>query len=183
MVPREGRPVPEKLYSGSIESYEKKLYRVMERMGVPKKDVNWDCNRHEAFVEFKYKGEFYRFDHSVAKSKARGLNLNYGSDAFAQIVLTLEDLTRMVERGIYDLSTWVAGMKALPPPVQIPECFRALGFTEVPADATEVKERRRALTKTLHPDAGGNSADFQALMIAADQSEAWFTRTGGGNER
>ena len=33
---------------------------------------------------------------------------------FAQLVKTLEDIARMVERGIYDLSTWIEGMKTLP---------------------------------------------------------------------
>jgi hypothetical protein len=172
--------VPEKIYA-DVATYERKLYRVMERFGVPKKDVNWNCDRHGCFVEFKYKGDSYRFDHSVAKARTRGVSLNFGSDCFAQVVLTLEDLARMVERGIYDLSTWVSGMKALPAPSEIPECFRALGFTQIPAGVEEVTARRRALTKTLHPDTGGKSEDFQTMMTAADQAEKWFAAAGGGN--
>jgi hypothetical protein len=167
--------MPEKMYA-DVGTYEKKLAKVMERFGIKKDDYNWNCDRHGAFVEFRYKDGFYRFDHSVEKARTRGIHMNYGSDAFAQVVLTLEDLARMVERGIYDLSTWVAGMKALPAPAEIPECFRALGFTQIPAGVEEVTARRRALTKTLHPDTGGKSEDFQVMMTAADQAEKWFSR-------
>ncbi len=165
-----------------VDTYEKKLYRVMERLGVPKKDVNWDSNRFECFVEFKYKGALYRFDHSVEKAKTRGVKLNYGSDAFAQVVLTLEDLARMVERGIYDLSAWVAGMKMLPPSVEVPSFFRVLGFEQIPNGVEEVKARFRSLAKQLHPDAGGNQEDFETLKKATEQAAAWFNKTQGKAE-
>jgi hypothetical protein len=115
---------------GSAQSYESKLARVMERLGVKEYDYNFD--RHGCWIEFRYRGELYRFDHSVAKAKSRGVNLTYGSDAFAQVVIALEDLARMVELGIYDLSTWVAGLRFLPPPVEVPACFRDLGFDQIP---------------------------------------------------
>ena len=101
-----------KIYS-SPELYEDKLVRVMARLGIEEGDYNYDWSRQECWVEFRYKGELYRFSHSVKNAQEHGISLQYGSDAFAQVVLSLEDLARMVERGIYDLSTWVAGMKAL----------------------------------------------------------------------
>ena len=109
-------------------TYETKLKKVMERLNI--KDFNWNYDRHGAWIEFRYKGSLYRFDHSVEKAKSRGVNITYGSDAFAQIVLALEDLARMVERGIYDLQTWVSGMKYLPPAIEIPSFFKTLGFME-----------------------------------------------------
>jgi hypothetical protein len=96
------------------ELYEKKLTKVMERLGVITFNYNWD--RFGCFIEFRYKNDLYRFDHTIEKARARGIDIKYGSDVFAQVVLALEDLARMVERGIYDLSTWVSGMKYLPPP-------------------------------------------------------------------
>ena|SRR5690606_15929118 len=102
----------------------------------------------------------------------------YGSDCFAQVVLALEDLARIVERGIYDLSTWVSGLKALPPVVEVPSFFRVLGFTEIAAGVEEVKTRYRSLAKQLHPDAGGSAEDFQALKRAAEQAIQWFSRAG-----
>jgi len=168
---------PRKLYASTI-NYEAKLRRVGERLGVD--DLNWNYDRWGAWVQFRYKGELYRFDHSVENARTRGIDLYYGSDCFAQIVLSLEDLARMVERGIYDLSVWVAGMKMLPPATEVPECFRTLGFTEVPDGPEIVKARYRSLAKALHPDAGGNAADFQRLKEAAEQAVAYFGEGGRG---
>lgn len=70
---------------GPAKNYESKLVRVMERLGVKEYDYNFD--RHGCWVEFRYRNEPYRFDHSVAKAKARGVNITYGSDAFSQVVL------------------------------------------------------------------------------------------------
>ena len=81
--------------------YESKLKRVMERLGITKYNYNWD--RFEAWIEFTYKGTLYRFEHSVEKARKNGISLSYGSDAFAQLVLSLEDIARMTERGIYEL--------------------------------------------------------------------------------
>lgn len=113
--------------------------------------------------------------------KSRGINLKYGSDAFAQIVLSLEDLARMVERGIYDLQTWVAGMKYLPPVIEIPAFFRTLGFEQIPSSEEEVKTRYRNLSKTVHPDMGGDPEDFSKLTTAAEQCLKYLNsmRNGG----
>lgn len=156
--------------------YEKKLERVMERMGAT--DYNYDWGRHGAWIEFFYKGQLYRFDHSVEKARERGFNLTYGSDVFAQLVITLEDLARMAERGIYELQTWISGMKFLPPPTVLPECFKALGFTEIPADATEINTRFKTLAKQVHPDAGGSEESFIALQNAARQAVDYLNQEG-----
>jgi hypothetical protein len=157
----------------SPETYEKKLAKVMERFGVGD-DFNYGSDRYGCFVEFRYKGELYRFDHSVEKAKAHGVNISYGSDAFAQVVLALEDLARMVERGIYDLSTWVSGMKFLPPPIEVPSFFKYLGFVEIPSGAEEVKARYRELAKQYHPDAGGDPENFKKLAEASERSLKYF---------
>lgn len=161
--------MPEKQYAAPV-AYERKLDRVMERLGVTDYDFNYD--RHGGWVQFRYRGEMYRFDHSCAKAQTRGINLTYGSDAFAQIVLSLEDLARMVERGIYELSTWVAGMKFLPPPKEIPACMLALGFQQIPESVEDVRERYRGLVKTMHPDVGGTEEGFRAIKEAAEQAIA-----------
>ncbi len=157
---------------GDADTYERKLTKVMERLGIKEYDFNWD--RWGCWVQFRYRNELYRFDHSIEKAKAHGQQLRYGSDAFAQVVLSLEDLARMVERGIYDLGTWVAGMRYLPPPIQIPSFFKFLGFTEVPPGSEEVKDRWRTLAKQMHPDTGGNKDDFQRLQKSAEQAMQYF---------
>ena len=152
--------------------YERKLKQVMERLGVDEYDWNWD--RHGCWVQFRLKSELYRFEHSLQKAQAKGVKLSYGSDAFAQVVLALEDLARMVERGIYELQTWVAGMKYLPPVIEVPGFFRYLGFTDIPASPDDVRERYRTLAKQMHPDVGGNEEDFKKLQIAVEQGIKYF---------
>lgn len=150
-----------KKYSGP-ETYEAKLEKVMARLGVENYDYDW--SRRECWVSFSYKGQAYRFTHSVDNAKAHGVNIQYGSDVFAQVVLSLEDLARMVERGIYDLSTWAAGMKCLPAAPDMEPCFLALGFAERPADAEAVKAQYKRMAKVMHPDNGGDPAAFNDLV-------------------
>lgn len=153
------------------EMYEKKLETVMNRFEVDKYD--YDYTRREAWVEFWYKGQHYRFEHSVDKAAAHGQPLSYGSDAFCQIVLSLEDLARASNRGIYDLQTWVEGMKALPWAPPIPECFRVLGFEAMPnlnPDTKDIVNKKyRDIIKTAHPDAGGTGEKFNKLTTARDE--------------
>ena len=149
-----------KQYAGP-ETYEAKLEKVMGRLGVERYDYDW--SRFECWVEFWYKGQLYRFTHSVENAKTHGVNIRYGSDVFAQVVLSLEDLARMVERGIYDLSTWVAGMKCLPSSLPLEPCFAGLGFIERPTSAEDVKAQYKRMAKSMHPDAGGDEAAFIAL--------------------
>ena len=163
--------MPAKRYADA-DTYERKLKKVMERFGVEEYDYNFD--RHGCWVQFRVKGDLYRFDHSVEKAKARGVKLVYGSDAFAQVVLALEDLARMVERGIYELQTWVAGMRYLPPPVDVPSFFKFLGFTEIPVSVIDVNDRYRTLAKTMHPDQGGDEEDFKKLKDAAERAKTYF---------
>lgn len=152
----------------SPEKYERKLELVMERMGAT--EYNYDFSRHGAWVEFLLKGQLYRFDHTREKAAALGIKLNYGSDCFAQIVLSLEDLARMAERGIYELQTWLSGTKYLPPPEFVPDSLRALGFEEIPTSVEDVKARFKLLAKKAHPDAGGTEERFILLQQAAHEA-------------
>jgi hypothetical protein len=156
-----------KQYSDA-SAYERKLEKVMNRFGV--EDYNYNFDRFSAWVEFRYKGQLYRFEHSKDKATAHGINLIYGSDCFAQIVLSLEDLARMSERGIYELQTWLEGMRFLPPPSSIPECFRLLGFTEIPGSVDAVNSRFKELAKVYHADKGGSSNEFVTLQAATEQA-------------
>jgi len=144
------------------ETYEAKLEKVMARLGVEEYDYDW--SRFECWVSFVYKGQPYRFSHSVENAKTHGVNIRYGSDVFAQVVLSLEDLARMVERGIYDLSTWVAGMKYLPAGKVLEPCFSWLNFVERPASKKEVQDRYHKMAKRMHPDMGGDPAEFALLQ-------------------
>lgn len=145
------------------KNYEEKLERVMSRLGVESFDYNWD--RYGCWVEFYYKGQLYRFEHSLEKAANSGQKLCYGSDVFAQVVITLEDIARMTERGIYELQTFVAGMKALPAPKELPRCILLLGFREMP-EKSQLEKRYRDLLKTAHPDVGGTNEHFMSIQSA-----------------
>lgn len=161
---------------GGTPAYESKLSRVMDRLGVTRFEFDW--SRQSAWIQFEYREEIYRFEHSVKRSQERGLKVQLGSDCFAQLVLSLEDLARMVERGIYDLSTWVVGMKCLPAPVEVPTFLRLMGFAHLP-DYEECKSRYRELVHQMHPDAGGAPEDFRGLMEAWAKARAWFGKGEG----
>lgn len=156
------------------QQYEAKLEKVMARLGIDAYDYDW--SRFECWVSFSYKSQPYRFTHSVENAQAHGVNIRYGSDVFAQVVLSLEDLARMVERGIYDLSTWVAGMKYLPAASPLPNCFQVLQFQAMPETEQAVKDRYRDLVKTAHPDTGGNEERFRALTAAKEEALAFLKK-------
>jgi hypothetical protein len=144
----------------------------MARLGVEK--FNYDWSRQACWIEFWYRNQLYRFEHSVENANNHGVKLKYGSDVFVQVVLTLEDIARMVERGIYDLQVWVSGMKALPAPQDLPRCFTVLQFTERPQSAEQVNEAYRRLSKVLHPDKGGTAEQFRNITEARDQALEYF---------
>lgn len=149
-------------------TYETKLKKVMARLDVDEYDYNWD--RFSCWVDFVYKSEHYRFSHSVDNAKAHGVNIKCGSDTFAQVVLSLEDLARMVERGIYDLSSWVTGMKYLPTTKELPIFFQVLQFSRIPNGIDDIEKQFRHLAKSSHPDVGGTDEQFQVLQNAREQA-------------
>lgn len=160
----------------SPEKYERKLQLVMERMGTA--EYNYDFSRHGAWVEFRLKGQLYRFDHTREKAAALGIKLNYGSDCFAQIVLSLEDLARIAERGIYELQIWLSGMKYLPTPENVPDCMRELGFEEIPASVEDVKARFKLLAKKSAPGRGRNGRTVHSLATGGERGNKVY----GGDE-
>lgn len=169
----------EKKYA-DLNFYENKLKKIMARFGIDEKDYDWNCDRHGGWVQFRYKGELYRFEHSVEKAKQFGQKLNYGSDAFAQIVLALEDLARIVERGIYDLQNWVAGMKALPERSTLPSFCVVLGLDHIPVSEEEVHRQFKKMAAVFHPDKGGTDEDFQKLTAAEEQALSFLRNSNGG---
>lgn len=156
--------------------YETKLKNIMKRLGVEKYDYDW--SRKTAYVQFIYKNQPYRFEHSVEKANALGkVKLTYGTDVFAQIVLALEDLARMIERGIYDLDVWIAGMKYLPEKKQLPACFGIFGFAgPEPPSEEELQTRYKECIKEAHPDNGGDFNKFIMYQNAMHQCAEYIKK-------
>lgn len=168
-------------YKGTREDYERKLARVMERLGVGAESYDYDWNRRGCWVQMRYRGRAYLFENTVERS-AETCGLKNATDMFAQIVLSLEGLARAVENGIFTLDMLMAGVPSLPPAAEAPACFRALGFERVPADPGEVKARYRELAKTAHPDAGGDAAAFLALQTNFGTCLEWLADHGGNGD-
>ena len=144
-----------------VSFYEYKLERVMKRLGVDSYSFNWD--RWGCYVDFYYRGELYRFEHSVEKARSRGVELRSGSESFIEVVMTFEDIASIVERGIYGLETWVRGMKYLPSAIELPEYFKILGFTEVPGSLEDIRQRYQTLTSQLPSNGGEKEAKIAQL--------------------
>ena len=127
-------------------------------------------------MSFNVGHDLYRFDHSIEKTAglAAEARLHYGTDCFCQIVLSLEDIARMTERGIYKLQQWIEGMKALPAGVTLPDFLVRLGFDHEPASEEEINEHWRPLAKQYHPDAGGNEVDFKRLEDDRQRALDWL---------
>ena len=149
-------------------TYEKKLGTVMTRLGIDKFD--YDYTRRAAWVTFTYKGQEYRFEHSIDSAAAHGHPLSYGSDAFCQIVLTLEDLARASNRGIYDLQTWVEGiLKSLPCHIPVPDCFATLGLTQTGTTADDIQKAFRAAAMDVDQTNGAGSEEIRRLLEAKEE--------------
>ncbi len=147
--------------------YEKKLKRIVEKLGVTK--VEYDWGRKDAFISFWYKGGYFRFEHSAEKAATMFTNVTRGTQCFIILVLALEDLTRVISRGVYDLSVWVSGMKSLPEPTSLPNWAIMLGFTSMPETAEDIERQFRKLSKIHHPDVKGDPEVFRSIELARKQ--------------
>ena len=154
-----------KQYSGDTTAMEKKLARVMERLGVKKYQCDWNQSRTDSscWVEMRYGASTYRFENSAQKSASCGRNLVYVSDLLASVVYSLEGLARAVEQGIFTLDMLLAGVPALPEAATMEPCFKAMRFSQRPTTEAEVEKQYRRMAKVMHPDAGGSDAEFTAL--------------------
>ena len=156
-----------KQYSGDTAAFEKKLGRVMERLGVQKYQCDWTQGKNgsSCYVEMRYGGSVYHFENSTEKSAKCGRGLTYVSDLFAAVVYSLEGLARAVEQGIFTLDMLLAGVPALPAAQPLEPCFAALGFSSRPDNAEEVKTQYKRMAKVMHPDAGGDKDAFVTLEV------------------
>ncbi|KZZ85588.1 MULTISPECIES: hypothetical protein [Bacillaceae] len=98
---------------------ELKLVKVIKRLKIEDYNFNWD--RNSCFIEFYYKQEAYRLEHSIEKANEKGILLRNGMDCLNDLTDSLEDLCAIIDRGTYRFETWIAGMKQSPPKQEPPE--------------------------------------------------------------
>ena len=91
---------------------EKRVKNIMTRLKIEDFHFNWD--RNSCYIEFQYQEQSFRMEHSVEKAKEKGVfGVKNGLDCLMELVHTLEDLCRIIERGTYKLADWVAGMEII----------------------------------------------------------------------
>ena len=161
------------VYKGTRDFFDRKLERVMVRMQVDRWDYHF--GRSDVEIEFWLGGERYLFTDSVERAHLRKRKIDNVKNLFAAIVLGLEDLARLSERGIYDFATLAAGFKALPEAPQVPSFLQFMGFQHVPGSLDEVRDRYKDLARQMHPDQAGNADDMIQLNDAFQQAEVFFS--------
>lgn len=143
------------------EVYKKRLAAAMRQAGVT--EYSFDYSTSGAWVQFTYGSQQYRLEHSVDGATSNGQPILTGSDAFCQIVLTLEDLVHAADRGVRNLQTWVEGIKDISWPDVFPDCFRWLGFQSLPASAAEIDDAFEEAAKSV-----ASSGEYEQLIGFCD---------------
>lgn len=121
----------------NVDIYKKRLAGAMAKFEAER--YSFDYTGHTAWVEFSYKGQSYRMEHSVDSAAASGNPVQNGKEAFCQIVLALEDVAQTPGRGVNDLQDWVEGLRELPWNTPLPDYFQRLGFTNLPQSEAEIE--------------------------------------------
>ena len=164
-------------YKGDLETYRKKLAKVMKRLGVPESDYRLYTSKSEVKIEFTVGGEKHEFYHSIEKARAHGFDYAFPFQILAQVVYTLEDLARASERGIYTFATLTQGLIQLPH-IELPSFLKEMGFQTIPMNAGQVSAKYRDLCKVMHPDNGGSPGDFIRLQANYERAMK-FVEAGG----
>ncbi len=153
--------------------YEKKLDIIMNNLKIEKYDYNWD--RYGSWVQFHYKDNRYKLEHNIEKARLQGMIMNYGSEAFAQIVLALEDLYRAINRGIYNLDIWLSGMKMSSEKNSANGFYELLGFNQQPSSVEEIWEQYHKRIKDFNLDNNGEQPAVKTLKEAAEKAVEHLT--------
>ncbi|WP_243292702.1 hypothetical protein [Bacillus sp. FJAT-47783] len=107
------------------ETCERRLLRIMKRLKI--EDYTFNYDRSRCYIEFQYKDNSYRLEHSVQKARDNGLvMLRNGLDCLTELIQSLEDLCQIIERGTYKLETWLYGMKQSSSEEETPEFLEEL---------------------------------------------------------
>lgn len=92
-----------KTYYPDLSYYLERLPLVMKRFGPDLQEYTYKINRKSSWIQLKYRGRYYRLEQTVANASLHGVELRDGAATFAQLVLALEDIIRLVKRGVCPL--------------------------------------------------------------------------------
>lgn len=90
-------------YYPDLTYYLERLPLVMKRFGTDLQEYTYKINRKSSWIQLKYRGRYYRLEQTVANARLHGVELKDGAATFAQLVLALEDIIRLVKRGVCPL--------------------------------------------------------------------------------
>jgi hypothetical protein len=147
----------------------------MKRLGVAENEYSFDRDlRNGGLIQFFYNGRNWSYERTKDMMLKHGIHLKSGKEAWAQLVLGLQDLVRLHERKVFDFTAGaVVGLKALPPP--LPECFRVMDFNSIPDGFDQVEQRFKDLSKVRHSDIlKDDGTAFKKLKQAKDDCERYF---------
>ncbi|MFG6117377.1 hypothetical protein ACGTN9_19665 [Halobacillus sp. MO56] len=122
------------------DTSERKLVDVMKRLKINDFQFNWD--RNSCYIEFEYKEQSYRLEHSVEKAKRKGILLKNGVECLAALTQTLEDLCTIIDRGTYPFETWIAGMQQPASEKETPEVKEENQVSSEVSNPTEIKNNK-----------------------------------------
>ena len=106
--------------------YQTKLINIMKKLNIDK--YNYRFTDENAFINFKHGYSWYQLDHTIEKAKKSNAGITSGTDLFAELVLTLEELYHINERNIISFKKLFEPFELKAGTVDLPECFIKLGF-------------------------------------------------------
>lgn len=144
-----------------VKYYQTKLDNIMKKIKITKYYQKF--GKDYAFVSFKYKNKYYQINHSMEKANE---NIENGSDLFAEIVLTIEDLVHISERNICSFEDWLSNFEQKAGTYELPDCFKKLGFDgRYMPNKKNVDYKVNELAKVLDPkNVFGDKDKYNELM-------------------
>ena len=152
----------------------KKLERAMERLGAIELDYGQTFGNNDsmAWVQFRYKGQIYRFEYSRTKAAYYNKSVPDEKDLMIAIIYAIQDLAKIAERGVFDFGLLIQGFKHLTF-IELPSWAAFMGFTAMPISFEQVSARYKWLVKgSMSPEK--NATDFHNLRTAYDVAKQFF---------
>lgn len=116
--------------------WEKRVAKTMKRFRITEYEAKY--NEDSAWINFKYRGNSYRFTLSPLQAGLWGYEFRSGYECFVQLVFALENFLKTVEHGAM---IWINGASLTPTPKDYDGLMEQLACIER-ARSAEVKNQR-----------------------------------------